>query len=412
MGSDFDFGESCSKVGLTADARNKHNLEAYSMEEGDDVQGKLPSKGRPGVYSYLKSIDQRLELVVKILGYVSVLVITPLFFIATLVGVDVYSAFGLRKYSEAQSILIDELEAKGWSVDEAGSLKAFRAGDPEFDRFMFLKVKPNPADAAAVVRNFLQNGMLPPSQSAEYRSFLSEAEPIRQTIEAYVVRYNSLRAAEGKMNERSLEDFCVFSEIFARASNYRSLFLPNVDCQSNVKLIGTANFFADVHPLLREWALAAGIEGPDTRASNTSGAQVSQPLVFTILSRSQDGALDDSPKILYMGKGFDIAKLNEFPPPPFPIVIGTINTAAAANLHECVSTIYTDPHYGTDFKAGYFNLCLADLPASIDAGAPITLSNSGVKVIWSGSSNNFNYFEIPLVGAFWLSASEFIRHWR
>ncbi len=268
--------------------------------DGQAHEERAPTPAR-GLYAILHSIDSRLELIVRTLGYVSVLVVTPMFFVLTVVGIDIFSIIGIRELSESQKGALADLEVRGWEVDSSGALKALSAGDADFNKFLYVGVRPNADAAAEVVRKHIVSAMNPPFDTPEFKAYLNSSVQIKDTI-AHLYREINATILEVESGELSDEfEYCAAMSAFLESRNYYFSLDKVSDCTSSVRTARFVEYVVSIESSIQEWTSLVDIEsidrsreGWDNRLANLlteSRLGVAAKLQSKNLSMDANGAL-------------------------------------------------------------------------------------------------------------------------
>ncbi|MCJ7996146.1 hypothetical protein J5N58_17145 [Rhizobium cremeum] len=102
-------------------------------------------KNKRSVFDYLQSIDKKLELIVKFIGYFSIFIITPSFFLFAKFGLDIKEYFYGRELSEGQKEIVALIKSRGYEANEEGALLALRENSPLFVDYIRAEILPESA---------------------------------------------------------------------------------------------------------------------------------------------------------------------------------------------------------------------------------------------------------------------------
>lgn len=209
---------------------------------------------RNRVYATLKSIDERLEVVVKLLGYISILIITPLVFVLSYIGYDINSALGIREASESQRAAAAELSAEGWSVDPVGALKALSESNENFDKFLLIGQIPENEAAVEAIRDVIISGGKPASNSEAFRAYINADQGRVDEILGHVATLNGVLERLKVDNYTSEMEFCSSLTGFVQGAEFILDLSGNRNCAAAAQSGEYIGFLLAIQESLGQWA--------------------------------------------------------------------------------------------------------------------------------------------------------------
>lgn len=173
------------------------------------------------IITILSSIDKRLELIVKILGYMSIFIITPSIFALSYFGVDVNSILGIKELTPVQKELVAELRVSGWRTDSSGALTALRNNDPVFGKFIRAEIYPSEDAAGEAIRELILEAKAPAIELADFQNFLRQFPGASAAPLALLSDANGIldKIARGK-EFSTVEEYCEFISPLLKSGNY------------------------------------------------------------------------------------------------------------------------------------------------------------------------------------------------
>lgn len=173
------------------------------------------------IVTILKKIDRRLEVLTRAVGYLSILVVTPLFFLMTHLGISYEDLLGIKQLTSAQKEILIELKTKGYKTDEAGALEALEKNDPMFSKFLAAEIYPDRSRSADAIKEIFYKSIIPEFDIDYFRGYLGISGDLKSLAVEYTKR---LIDFVGKVNEykklkkdgeirlessfKSVEEFC------------------------------------------------------------------------------------------------------------------------------------------------------------------------------------------------------------
>jgi hypothetical protein len=212
------------------------------------------ARQRNRVYATLKSIDERLEVVVKLLGYISILIVTPLVFVLSYIGYDINAALGIREASESQKAAAAELSAEGWSVDPAGALRALAESNESFDRFLLIGELPEDAAALEAIRSVIVSGGKPASTSAAFRSYINADQKRADEVLGHIATFNVVLERLKANGYTSEAEFCSSLSGFVQSGDFVLNLNENRNCEAAAQSGEYIGVLLVIQEALKQWS--------------------------------------------------------------------------------------------------------------------------------------------------------------
>ncbi|MCA3492201.1 MAG: hypothetical protein IOD05_04535 [Rhodobacter sp.] len=209
---------------------------------------------RNRIYATLKSIDERLEVVVKLLGYISILIVTPLVFVLSYIGYDINAALGIRETSESQKAAAAELSAEGWSVDSAGALKALAESNENFDKFLLIGEIPENEAALEAIRVVIVSGKKPASTSEAFTSYINSDQKRVGEVLAHIGTFNGVVERLKAGGYTSEAEFCSSFTGFVQGGDFAMNLSANKNCEAAAQSGEYVGILLAIHGALKQWS--------------------------------------------------------------------------------------------------------------------------------------------------------------
>ncbi|MFC5757878.1 hypothetical protein [Rhizobium sp. GCM10022189] len=212
----------------------------------------------------LHSIDKRLELVAKMIGYLSIFVITPSIFILAKLGFDINSYFNGPELSTSQKEIILSLKNQGYDTSADGALIALKERSPLLIEYLKAGLLPKADLASYEIKKIALGAQTLPGDIDQLRGWFrrdsqvtNEIRPILDDANKFIER---LSVENAKFT--SINDVCSSFGRFLVDGKFSYVIKGTADCKATF-FEGTAGaYLSDMVKMARYWNELVGIPQP------------------------------------------------------------------------------------------------------------------------------------------------------
>jgi hypothetical protein len=168
----------------------------------------------------LKSIEVKLDRIQKYIGFFVIFIFTPVALILGFYGIDLQNYFKPVELTERQKEFSQKVQALGYKVDAASSLRTLRERSPLFVEYLSEGITP-PGDATnSVIVEFIKKGETLPGNRDLVRSFISNISSDVKDSRGYIESVDSFINNVSNAKFSSYDDFCRSAKSILNGSDF------------------------------------------------------------------------------------------------------------------------------------------------------------------------------------------------
>ena len=201
--------------------------------ENNTESGRAPdADASSSIVDILKNIDKRLEIITKILGYLSFFVLTPTVFFLSYLGFDFNSMLGIKELTPAQQESVSQIRMSGYEPDPAGAALALSNNDPIFGRYLAAEIYPVESEAKNSLAKQFQGNLKPSSDPDLFKGYLRKFPELSTEIKKKLdERKSFISSFSTGRTFNTTSEFCEAAASFLANGDYGKPVSGDADCE-------------------------------------------------------------------------------------------------------------------------------------------------------------------------------------